>query len=283
MSNQLATAFVAGRNEPRDAAQLAALDAGLAARFESAQRTWPGLHLTAADWAAHLGARAAAGTTLDHLHAEDLYLALACAHGEDPALLLLDQAYLARVPGYVASIDRAPEFADEVRQRLREKLLVAHQGAQPRIADYSGRGPLDSWLRAASVRTALDLRREQGRAADAEAREEQILQGPDPELAYLRARYAPQCQEAFRAALASLSSKERNVLRLHYVERLNLDAVGAVYQVARATVHRWVVAYRQQLLEETRRILGEKLNLSASELDSLIGLVRSQLEVSLRE
>ena len=55
-------------------------------------------------------------------------------------------------------LGREPMFVDEVRQVLRTKLLVG-DGAPPKIADYSGRGPLDGWVRAAAVRAAIDLKR----------------------------------------------------------------------------------------------------------------------------
>ena len=49
-------------------------------------------------------------------------------------------------------------MVDDVKQELREKLLVA-SGALPRIADYLGEGPLTGWVRVSATRTALNLLR----------------------------------------------------------------------------------------------------------------------------
>ena len=52
----------------------------------------------------------------------------------------------------MARIDSSSQFVDEVKQGLRERLLV---GPPPRIAEYSGSGPLGGWLRVVSVRLAI--------------------------------------------------------------------------------------------------------------------------------
>src|SRR5580658_856001 len=58
------------------------------------------------------------------LHASDLFLAAACARGHPEALAAFDESFLSHVAAYVARLNPSAEFADEVRQRLREKLLV---------------------------------------------------------------------------------------------------------------------------------------------------------------
>ena len=102
-----------------------------------------------------------------------------------------------------------------------------------------------------------------------------------PEVQLLRARYQTHYEEALRAALATLDAKERNLLRMHVVDGLTVDRIGLVYQVHRATAARWVQSVRGKLLDHIYRSLGERLQLSAAELDSLTALVHSQLRVSL--
>src|SRR5260221_7125848 len=86
------------------------------------------------------------------LHGADLYLACACAEGAAGALAEFEKEHLSQVPSYVARIGRDPTFVQEVCSRLRERLLVAQGKRPPRIAEYSGRGALSSWLRIAAVR-----------------------------------------------------------------------------------------------------------------------------------
>lgn len=242
---------------------------------ERGRAAWPAIAVSEAQLRAHL----ARLELPDEPHA-DLYLACACAAGDPAAIAAFERAVLSEVGHFIARIDGSPQFADEVRQALRERLLVAREGAPPRIADYSGRGPLGAWVRVAAVRTAIDLRRDaddHGRVSTAEA----IAHDLSPEVELLRARYQADYEAAVREALAALDSKERNLLRMHVVDGLTVDRIGLVYRVHRATAARWVQAVRQKLLDEVYRRLGERLRLSPAELDSLTALVQSQLRVSL--
>ena len=55
-----------------------------------------------------------------------------------------------------------------------------------------------------------------------------------------------------------------------------------MYGVHRATATRWLAQIRAQVLAETRRRLGEVLAVPARELDSVMDLVQSRLDVSLQ-
>jgi RNA polymerase sigma-70 factor (ECF subfamily) len=241
---------------------------------------WPGLTADPEKFAKHLERLGNAGG--DH---PDLWLAYACAAGDSKAHSAFDQQILCDVASYVARIDPSPSFADEVRQSLRERLLVASKGELPRIADYSGRGPLGAWVRVAAVRVAIDLR---GKNPDHEILPSGSSSGAvamatelDPELAIIRQRYQGEYQEALRTAVGRLTPKERNLLRMHVVDGLSIDRIGLAYQVHRATAARWVQAVRQRMLEETYGALQEKLKLSPSEFESLAAVVQSQLHMSL--
>jgi RNA polymerase sigma-70 factor (ECF subfamily) len=266
------------------------LPAALLDACRVASARWPGCRMTPEAFAEYLmerfrtrddGIGAFASLALD-----DLYLAAACATGDPAALAALERGPLAEVGAFVAHIDRSPAFADEVRQLLRERLLVPAPGAPgkpPKISEYAGRGPLGAWLRVAAVRAALNARRgtrEKRRAAEVEAR---ALRSPipDPELDYLAARYGRELTSAFEATLAALPIDQRNVLRLHYLDGLGIDAIADLYRVHRSTAARWLERARRQVLEHTRRSLAERLALSSTELDSLIGLARSRLEITL--
>jgi RNA polymerase sigma-70 factor (ECF subfamily) len=143
-------------------------------------------------------------------------------------------------------------------------------------------GALGGWVRVAAVRTALNLRRDQKPAEAEQPRMSPSEAVPDPELDFLKMRYRGEFEAAFGDALGALDSEERNVLRLHYLDGLNIDEIGALFKVHRTTVARWLAKSREQILMGTRRRLGERLRITDSELDSLIALVQSQLDVSLR-
>lgn len=251
--------------------------------IEAGQRAFPDLAVDADRFAAHVEARLAPGGDPASLHAADLYLACACAAGDARAVAAFDARYAAEIPAFLAGVERSPAAIEEVRQLVRERLFVAPPGKDPKIAEYSGRGSLASWLRVVTLRVAANRRRGERPHEDLDAVPEvDVLPSVDPELAIVRARYRPAFDEALRAAFAGLSARERTLLRMHYLDGLNIDRLGLVFNVHRATVARWIAAAREGLLERTMAQLGERLRLGAGELASLLAVLRTGLEVSLR-
>jgi RNA polymerase sigma-70 factor (ECF subfamily) len=242
---------------------------------------WPGVDLDPARFAEHVRARLGDGDP-SAIHAADLYLACACEAGDPRALAAFEARYIAEVPAFLAGVTREPAAIEEVRQRVRERLFVAAPGARPKIAEYAGRGALASWVRVVVLRVASNLRRAERPHADLEiAAETKILPGVDPELATLRARYQPAFDEALRASFAELTPRERTLFRMHFLDGLALDRMAVVFDVHRATVARWIAAARQGLVDRTMARLGAELRLSPTELDSLLAVVRSGLDLSL--
>ena len=220
--------------------------------------------------------------------AADLYLAAACAEGDAVAVARVD----AMLPGVVrpalARLGLPESDDDEIVQRVRVALMVAGENGARGIAGYSGRGDLRAYLRAVAVRLALKrLERESGvprGGAPADA-DEVLAMLPavedSPETRLLKERCRGEVRSAFDLALASLSPRERTVLRQHYVDGLTIDQLARLHRVHRATCARWIEAARAGLLRRVRRRLREAVGLDERELDSVIGLVRSQLDLSL--
>jgi RNA polymerase sigma-70 factor (ECF subfamily) len=260
-------------------------EAGLLAAVEAAGVAWPTVSLPAAALLERVRPLLAASGTLEGLHLDDLYLATAAAGGDRAALSLLDQQFLPTLDRALARIDPSPAFVDECKQLLREKLLVAGAGSgarPPQILEYSGRGPLQRWLRVVATRIALNLRR--GPAHEA-ADQDDLVAVPagqlDPELEHLQRHYQKEFRAAFEMAMATLSVRERNLLRQQHVDGLDLDQLAALYGVHRVTVFRWVTAARRSLGAATYQLLTRKLGVQTAEVKSLLRLVRSQLDLSI--
>jgi RNA polymerase sigma-70 factor, ECF subfamily len=239
-----------------------------------AAAAWPDLPIDADGFRAYLAQR-----PTDVPHVADLYLAFACANGDARAIAAFDKL-LAQTGAFIARIDSSAAFADEVRQLLREKLLVARPTGPAKITDYTGRGPLGAWLRVAAVRTALNLRRSQGTAVRPPA-PIAMRSAPDPELDHLRTRYAGELKAAFQTTLEALDTDERNVLRLHYLDGMSIDEIGRLYRIHRATAARWIERARDKILVETRRLFNERHRLTPTELDSVIDMLQSKFDVSI--
>jgi RNA polymerase sigma-70 factor (ECF subfamily) len=250
----------------------------------AARGTWAGVGLDDQAFLTHLGAQLPdspeAVNALRELHVEELFLARACAGRDPQALALFDRHYLAATGKAVGRLDQSRALTDEVQQELRQKLFLDQP---PKILEYSGKGSLVGWLRAVAVRAALNQRR--GAKAAPPVDPDEALAVPtlqkDPEVALIQGRYREEFRAAFSEALSALSSRERNVLRLSSLDGLSIDEIGRLFQVHRATAARWLTRSREFLLDETRRRLAERLQLGSREADSLIGALRSQLDVSI--
>jgi RNA polymerase sigma-70 factor (ECF subfamily) len=106
-------------------------------------------------------------------------------------------------------------------------------------------------------------------------------QTADPELAHLKQTYTLKFRDAFERALGTLSERERNILRLEYLDGLSGEQIGALYGVHKATITRWRQASRAALFDETRRIFEREHDMPASEFASVMRLIQSQFDLSL--
>jgi RNA polymerase sigma-70 factor (ECF subfamily) len=263
------------------------LEGALADLVREARAAWPDVGMDAGAFLAHVAERLPStgepGEVLASLRAAELFLAFACVRGDARALEALDAHVLSQVGTWLPR--EAPPLVDELRQQLRQRLLVPVDGAVPKLASFSGRGPLGQWVKAVALRLHIDQQRAAPRELPLEEAPEALAKrlGTDPELAFIRERHQEDFRVAFRAALGRLEARERNLLRLHHVHGLSMDSVGATYQAPRSTVARWIARARERLLALTREELTTRLRLAPDELDSLLRLVRSQLDVSLRQ
>ena len=254
--------------------------------WQAGRLAWPGVSLPFAIYARHLYERLPEGTTyscagLAQLECVDLYLTCACVYRAPHALETLDAVFLAQVSHFVRRVDPSPAFADEVRQLLREKLFVGDGERSAKIGEYSGRGALLAWLRVAALRTALNLRRDRGLVIDETRAPEAVGDLHDPELDVIKERYRELFDRAVLDSFAELSTDHRSVMRLSLVAGLTTAEIGRMFQVNQSTVVRWLAAARAQVRERTRERLQELLQLSASEFESLVGLMLSRMDVNL--
>jgi RNA polymerase sigma-70 factor, ECF subfamily len=264
----------------------------LRAAFEAARAAWPDVELGAEPFATFVASKLPAGEpaerSLATLRTTELYLTCACGRGDVRAVAALERLCAAAVDRAAARAGpAATQKKDELRQQVCERLLVprATDGAPqpPRIADFSGRGPLDAWLRVVASRAVVDLQRAPDRERPAESDLLEGALGADagPEFAYLKRLYRNEFKAAFREALEALPGREQTLLRQHLLDGLSLIRLAALHRVHRATVARWVDAARRAVLEQTRLSLGRRLRVGADELDSVMRLVQSELDVTL--
>ena len=241
----------------------------------------PGIQVDEPTFAAALAARSHAGPVAD-VHAADLLVALGCLASDPTALTVFETEHVGDARRGLARLRLDATTVEEIIQRVRAKVLVG-TGSGPRLATYSARGPLGGWIRAIAVHEALSARRAEARRGphDGPSAIERLPILEEPELVHLKATYAVPFKTAFAEVLAGLAPRDRNVLRLVYVEGLTADQVGLAYGVHRVSVARWLQQIRSALFTRTKKLLSERLRLSPAEFESVTRMCLSQIDVSL--
>jgi RNA polymerase sigma-70 factor, ECF subfamily len=292
--SDLASAFLAHTRvrlvPPPDAAELEQL---LTRAWEDARAKWPGVELGPEPFVKHLAERLPAktpadpiGPLLESLALADLYLACACLQGVPSAMTAFEHHYLSKLRKQLARHGQSAALLDEICQLTRVKILVPTAEGPPKIADYTGEGSLLGWARAIASRISLRQREAEkpGTAEDPDEIFEMLPEpGAAPDMDVIRQRHQKDLRQAMHEAFAKLSADDRHLLRLHYVDKLSTYKLMPLYRVSQPTLSRRLAAAREQVLEETRRLLQERLGLSPTEFMSFMKLIDSQFDVRISQ
>lgn len=273
-----------------EVAAIAALGELLSSQEAEIATAWPSLTIRFDRYLAHLAQRLSASRAaepadrvLRTMPAPDLYLAAACADGDEQAIALFQQTLVPDLRRALGKLSAPSSTLDDAVQKVTIGLFV---GERPQIAGYAGRGTLRSWLRTIGVRTTRRLLGEtHGNTNDDGDDELAKMPGAvrDPELAMLQERYRDAVKAAFASAFGQLTPRDRNILRQYYIDELTIDDLAALYRVNRATTARWVAGARLAVVKSTRAQLVDTHAVPVSQVDSVIRLVRSQLHLSVRD
>jgi RNA polymerase sigma-70 factor (ECF subfamily) len=213
----------------------------------------------------------------------ELHLALGCARGDPAAIAHFDRRYLDVVIPALAHMKLAAATVEDVRAAVRDKLLLADGDRRPRILDYAGQGRLRGLVQVSAVRTAISILRQSDRElplAGDDVGGKLAAPGEDVELALIKEQYRAAFTAAFAEAARALDRRDRNLLRLHYLGAMTLEQLASMYGVHRATVVRWLAAAREAVLAGTRERMRDRLGVA--ELDEVMALIQSRIEVSVR-
>jgi RNA polymerase sigma-70 factor (ECF subfamily) len=284
-ADELAAAFAAAWSGTTEDP---ALGARLGELCAAARLGYPTLAIDDIELVRAIAARAPAGADLapylERCRPGDLAVAVAAARGSTAAISELERVHRATIEAACRRFAGPGQTADDLRQILRARLFVAEPGEQPKIADYAGQGFLENWLRVTAVRVFLDLAKRKDRVRETPADDQDVLALPQPgdlSLDVVKAEYRAAVAAAMHDAAQRLEPGDRHLLRQHLVAGLSIDRLGAVLGIHRATAARRIARAKEQLVAETRRGLAVRLGLDERELDEVIGLVMSRLDVSI--
>lgn len=271
----------------------AVLERLLVHAWEASRAQWPTVPLPAELFVTHLAERLPEATPtspieplLESLSLAELYLACACLHGVGAALQVFERNYLAKLPGLLRSPRYPDTLIEDICQLTRMKILVRSPDSRPKIAEYSGRGALQSWVRVTATRIAIKLHSTEKPAPEEDADSPLWAlpaPGVDPELDAIKRRHQADLREAMREAFSTLSPEDRHLLRLYFVDQLSTYELATLFRVSQPTISRWLKTTRETVYKETRRHLQARLGLSQRDFQSFLALLDSQLELSISQ
>ncbi|MBA2503059.1 MAG: hypothetical protein H0V27_09290 [Pyrinomonadaceae bacterium] len=194
---------------------------------------------------------------VNEVQSADLYLALACAAGNEHAWWDFDggyRRYIERVARHLAKAERdAEDVVDHVYTELYGTREV--EGVrQSKFRTYTGRGTLRGWLRAIVWHATVDLHRARHHevsldawsagAGVAEERPEvsrSEARGGETEMLdeITRRRYREATVEALNTAFAGLGEHEKLLLLFYHVENLKLREIARLVEQPASPLRVW--------------------------------------------
>lgn len=269
-----------------------AIESSLAQLWTAGRAAWPAIEIDAESFvtflAKQLPPELATASGLAALHAADLYLVCGLGRGHPVAIEAIEADCMPAVERALRRMKLSDASILDVTQGLYSYLLErqnAPQAAHSPRRGYVGRGELRGWLCTCAVHEAARLQKRERRHLDLDLDQAPDLVlsgvGQSPEQAALTGELKQIFDASFRHAVATLTPRERNLLRYHFLSGLSIDQIGAIYRVHRATAARWVAEARERLASRTRKHFLASTPMREKSYAEIIGLVRSQLALNL--
>jgi len=181
-------------------------------------------------------------TELVKLHMEDLYLASACAlTNSNAAWLRLEMLYRNYINTVARSVCPVHTEALDIASNMLSDLFLPDARGQRRIASYQGRGPLSFWLAMIVKHRALNhrqLKSHESLPLDTLRRTPPSSMARDIETAMVDDEYGEAIAESLRAALETLTERERLVLVLYVRDGLTAVEIARKFGVHKSQTTR---------------------------------------------
>lgn len=226
------------------------------------------------EWQAHAEATIAALgldvlTASSILRLDELAFAFFLSRGHPAAMARFEAELIPEIDMVYRRFGNLPLSHDEVRQRVRAKLLT---GEPPAIVSFRATGPLRAWVRSVAARLLLNVAAREQRELphDEDFLDALVDSEPEAERAYIRHACRAEFRAALRSAIATLDPRERAVLKYSLADGLSIDAIARIYRVHRATAARWLQHGKRAVAQEAHRQIASDLAVSDEEAESIV-------------
>jgi RNA polymerase sigma-70 factor len=193
---------------------------------------------------------------LSEIQASDLFLALACASGNENAWWDFDQVYRPYIERIARHLSSAETHADEVIDFVYVELYgtrVVADVRQSKFASYTGRGTLRGWLRTVVWHAVIDMHRARhdeisiddwsesgGETHDRPGWRAEARGGEGVMLDRIaRERFQAATVDALDASFAKLDDHEKLLLLYYHVENLKLREIARLVEEPASPLRRW--------------------------------------------
>lgn len=246
---------------------------------------------------------------LGELQTTDLYLALACARGNEHAWWEFDQGYrryIERIAHHLASAETdAEEVIDSVYVELYGTRIV-NEVRQSKFATYTGRGTLRGWLRTVVWHAVIDMHRARhdevsiddwtesgGEMHDRPGWRAEARGGEGAMVDKItRERYRAATVAALDKSLATLDDHEKLLLLYYHVEGLKLREIARLVEQPASPLRRWFQrqskrrinvpesrVHESTVMRWLEKVYGKVLESFRSELQERSGLSDAEIEM----
>jgi RNA polymerase sigma factor (sigma-70 family) len=227
-------------------------------------------------------AAAAGVSVIDHarrIALEDLYLATACAAGDDDAWVECERAHF----GFIRSFAR--RFLSDAGARDLADQVIADLWQRGKIGSYGGRSSLRTWIGTVVTHAALNARKVSHPVVALDPAEfHHNAVGQDARAA---ASPGPEDTDAARIlsdlvsrAVAALPPEEKLLLQLHYEEGLSLEQMEVAVRASKATLSRRLKRTREGLKQALDELAAGTYGASAETIRHRLSLDRVELDLS---
>ena len=218
-----------------------------------------------------------AGAHVTRLRLDDLYLASACAAGEEEAWKELVASHLGFIRTFARRFLPAQEAADLADQVMAD---LWHRG---KLGRFGGRSTLRTWLGAVvahaafnalkTPRRTLPLSSEEfdGWHREAAAANRQDASGEDA---------ARLLRQMVGQAIGALGAEDKLLLHLYYEEGLTLDEMAGVLRSSKAALSRRLKRTRETLRAAIESLSRTSTGMSADALRRSVDLDRLDLDLA---
>lgn len=248
---------------------------------------------------------------LQQIQADDLFLALGCANGNERAWWEFDQhhrSYLERVARHLARTDvDAEEVVDTVYVELYGTRVVNGERVS-KFATYSGRGSLRGWLRTVIWHSLVDLHRASHDEVSLDEMTENVgegyahsnfaetdLGGEDQMVEHIsKQRYRKATLASIEKAFADLDAHEKLLLLYYHVEDLKLREIARMVEQPNSPLRDWFQRksanrdknpasriHESTIMRWLEKCYGKVLHIFRAELVSTHNLTKEEIAICL--